>query len=324
MFIPMSDAAVRLTGRWFLSETAATATACGAYFEAAFKGEYALLHFYIGDNTNPYPHLWISVDGGARIEAPVDRYLRIAARGEGPHAVQVIYKSANENQHRWYAPLVGKIAFEGFDADAPAALPADERPFIEFVGDSITEGILIDPKQHYVDANHGFHDRTLQDDVTAGYAWLTAEKLDMRPILMGYGAVGCTHAGSGSVPRAADSYPYCFNGAPIPAVGRKLIVINHGANDRRNPDLYLPCYEELLDVVRKLHPEAKIVVLSPFTGYADERLSAFVPDYNARKGADLGLVLTGGWISPEPLHPLRDGHRTVAEHLAERLSAMLA
>ncbi len=323
MFIKMSDTeSIRLTGRWFRNDDIAITTACGSYFEAGFTGEYALLHFYIGDNTNPYPHLWISVDGSPRVEAPVDRFLRVTAKGEGPHVVTVIYKSANERQHRWYAPLVGKIAFEGFDADAPAPLPADDRPVIEFVGDSITEGILIDAERHYNDASHSVQDRTLQDDVTAGYAWLTAEKLNMRPILMGYGAVGCTHAGSGSVPRAADSYPYCFDGTPIPDVRREFIVINHGANDRRNPDSYLPCYEELLDVVRRMHPEARIVVLSPFTGYADERLAAFVPDFNARKGADVALILTGGWICPEPVHPLRDGHRTVAAHLAAELAKL--
>ena len=91
MFIKWNDKAVRLTGRWsrlpedvtdphvFVKPTAAytTATAAGSYFELAFKGDSALLQFEMGYVETHAPHLWIQVDGGASIEVPVDRYLRI-------------------------------------------------------------------------------------------------------------------------------------------------------------------------------------------------------------------------------------------------------
>lgn len=64
--------------------------------------------------------------------------------GEGPHTVRVIYKGAVEQQARWRAPLVGRIAFLGLEARREAVLEKDTRPVIEFVGDSITEGVLID------------------------------------------------------------------------------------------------------------------------------------------------------------------------------------
>ena len=63
---------------------------------------------------------------------------------------------------------------------------AEKELKIEFIGDSITEGILIDPDQHYDDAAPSVDDRALQDDSTASYAWLTAQALGMRPVIMGY------------------------------------------------------------------------------------------------------------------------------------------
>ncbi|MCI6908054.1 MAG: GDSL-type esterase/lipase family protein [Clostridiales bacterium] len=323
MFIPIDRAgSVRFTGRWFAENGTATATAPGSYFELGFSGTWARLIFDIRGSVVPYPHLWISVDGGPSVESPVDRYLRIGVP-DGEHRVTVIFKSANETHARWFAPLVGKVSFSGFEADAPAVLPEDTRDLIEFVGDSITEGILIDPDQHYDDAAPSVDDRALQDDSTASYAWLTAQALGMRPVIMGYGAVGCTHAGSGAVVRAPEAYPFCYDGAPISRVPRRLIVINHGANDVHVREQYPAAYAELLDVVRGMNPGTPVVALSPFTGYLDRELSELIPAYNKSRGADVRLILTGGWIDPEPLHPLRDGHRIVAEHLTEELKKLL-
>lgn len=222
MWIGFDSPAVRLTGRWgVLDGNRAVATAAGAYLEAAFYGELATLRFDMEGTAHPVPHVWISVDGGARAEAPLAPYLRVMAQGEGPHTVRVIYKGAVEQQARWRAPLVGRIAFLGLEARREAVLEKDTRPVIEFVGDSITEGVLIDDGcRPYPDDDQ--MNRPSQDDVTAGYAWLTAEALDMRPIMMGYGAVGVTHGGCGGVPNAAAAYPFCFEGMPAVTPSRRL------------------------------------------------------------------------------------------------------
>ena len=144
MFIPWHDPAVRLTGRWsrlsadgadphvFVQPTAAytATTAAGSCFELAFRGREARLRFDLGYLGQPFPHLWIQVDGGARVEVPVDRYLRIDAGRDGEHVVRVTYKGGMEQLPRWYAPLMGSIAFIGADADAPGALPPDDRRII--------------------------------------------------------------------------------------------------------------------------------------------------------------------------------------------------
>lgn len=168
----------------------------------------------------------------------------------------------------------------------------------------------------------------MQDDVCATYAYLTAMKLGLEPLMMGYGAVGVTRGGCGGVPKVAESYPYCYEGAPVDyreyGIGKadpELIVINHGANDGGAKDEdYLAGYAEFLDLVRKMHPTSVVVILAPFCGRFDNQLSAFVPEYNKKTGADIKFVATAGWIPAEPLHPLRGGHEIIAEKLTAELS----
>ena len=197
MNISYTHESIRLTGRWDTHDPhCATATATGSYIEFAFAGTMALARFDVMTNATPRLHLWVQLDGGAMIETPIDSYLRVVAPEDGVHVCRIIYKGGTEHDRRWFAPLTGKVSFIGVQVEAPATLPADERPIIEFVGDSITEGVLIDMDYplpgdpiSYIDQNN----RVWQDDVCATYAWLTAEAMTMRPIMMGYGAVGATY-----------------------------------------------------------------------------------------------------------------------------------
>lgn len=100
---------------------------------------------------------------------------------------------------------------------------------IAALGDSITEGVMIDDE-----TGKGIEwlRRPYQDNSTATYAWLTAEYLGLKPIIMGYGGVGVTKEGCSCVPRAQDAYPFCYHNAPISYANPNYIVINHGTNDR--------------------------------------------------------------------------------------------
>ncbi len=323
MFFRYDSSAVRLTGRWApLGEYTAT-TAPGSSIEVAFAGAMATLQFDLTCMAEPRPHLWISVDAGARVEVPVDRYLRVYGVGEGLHVVRIIYKGSVERQHRWHHPLVGRIAFLGFDAEREGLLPLDARRTIEFVGDSITEGVLIDDFcQPEKDVQNN---RPYQDDVTATYAWLTAEALNLNPLFMGYGAVGVTKGGQGGVPKASEAYPYCFERAPVAYPSPNYILINHGANDRgRSESEYLQGYRELLDVILARNPFSKIILLSAFSGVYVQALENFARVYEKEKGHPLFFVDSSGWIPPEPLHPRREGHRIIAEHLIPILRKQFA
>ena len=54
-----------------------------------------------------------------------------------------------------------------------------------------------------------------------------------------------------------------------------------------------------------------------------DEIMAFIEKYNAEKGCKVHYIDSNGWISPEPLHPYRDGHRTVAEHLTEKMKEII-
>lgn len=328
MNVSYNHESVRLTGRWDRGESCATTTTTGAYIEFAFEGKMALARFDVVSNASPRLHLWIQLDGGAMIEAPIDSFLRVIAPDDGAHVCRIIYKGGTEQDRRWYAPLTGKVSFIGVQTEKPIPIAPDTRPTVEFVGDSITEGVLIDvdyntagdPVSTYVEAGY----RCWQDDACATYAWLTAEAMGWRPIIMGYGAVGATRAGQGLVPKAAVAYPYNYDGSPITHESADYVIINHGANDRgARVETYIAEYERLLDVIRERNPKSVIIALSAFCGAHHEALGKLIAQYNEKNGCQVHFIDSDGWIPAEPLHPLRDGHKIVSAHLVEELKKIL-
>lgn len=332
MFIPWNDPdSVRLTGRWSNipadyhenhiftqpSSQFTTTTAPGSYFELAFKGRCVRLRFDLGYLGQPFPHLWVQIDNGSRVEVPVDRFLRIEAESDGVHKLTVLYKGGMEMLPRWHQPLMGAISFIGAEVEEKAVLEPDPRKIIEFLGDSITEGVLTDADYSSEPANLiDQFNRPYQDDNTATYASLTAKALNLRAMFQAYGAIGLTRSGCGSVPRAGEIYPYVFDGVPYTGPKPDIILINHGANDRgASADEYLARYAELLELILSGNPEASIICLSAFCGAFDRELGEFCKNWNLTHSHVVHFISSAGWVPLEPLHPLREGHRIIAEHL---------
>lgn len=322
MFYSYEDDKIRYTGRWGKEKGKISATATGAYFEFAFSGEIVSLHFNMENQVEPYPHLWISMDGGARFETVLSPIIKIHNRESGIHTVCVILKSAVEIHHRWYTPLVGKVSLEGITAEKLYELPHDSRKTIEFLGDSITEGVLIDEECKPIAQE--WLNRPFQDDACATYAWLTAEKLNLRPSIMGYGASGIVRVGNACVPKACEAYPYNFYASPVTYPEPDYIVINHGANDSIFPaEVYLENYATLLKVIRERCPNSRIFALSCFRGYHAEELKEFIESYNQNCDKKVSFIDSTGWVPFEPLHPLREGHKIISERLTTVLKEML-
>lgn len=314
MFFAYDHASVRFTGRWAPLTGGMATTAAGSKLEFAFKGTLAVMHFDIHNIPSAMPHLWISVDGGDMAEATVDHYLRVHCNADGEHRVTVIYKGGQETMNRWYHPLGGKVHFLGFDADDCAALPPQTKKTIELIGDSITEGVLIDAQYAPIPADQ--ENRPYEDDFLATYGCLTATALGLEPLPCAYGAVGVTRTGCGAVPPAPDMYSFCFDGAPVTYPAADFVLINHGTNDRgASADTFAAAYRRLLDAVVAKNPQAKIAVITPFCGAFHDELFALVADYNKAHGTDIFVVDTAGWLPLDPLHPLRAGHRKAADRL---------
>jgi len=323
MFIDYKHPSVFLNGRFSELNKAAVATATGSSIYIAFKGEEIILHFDTSHMQSARPHIYMVLDGGAFIESAIDDYLRVYANDAGEHVLWIIYKGGMEIAHRWYQPLQGKLAFKGAEVADIAELPKDDRKTIEFVGDSITEGVLIDAS-YAPNKNEDQQNRAFQDDVTATYAWLTAKALGLRSLHMGYGAVGVTKSGCGSVPKAADAYPYCFDRHPVRYEDPDFILINHGANDHgAGVDRYIAEYEHLLDVIRELRPTSRIISTCCFRGHFKVELEAMINKYNEKHGTDIVYIDASSWVPYDPIHPLRDGHRIIAENLAPILKEKL-
>ncbi len=336
MFIPWHDPAIRLTGRWThqgyphipgeaRQYDVAVTTAPGSSLELAFSGRSVRLVFDLGYSVQPLPHLWLCLDGQAQVEVPLDRHLRLCAPDDGPHLLRLSYKGGPEVLPRWHPPLMGAIAFAGAHVEAAAPLPPDDRLLIEFVGDSITEGVLVDADF----ADQPCHlleqfDRAYSDDNSATYAALTARRLNLRPMFQAYGAVGAVQHGCGGVPDAATIYPDVVDGIPYTGPAPDMVVVNHGTNDSRHPiETFKAGYHRLLDAIRRKHPQAAIVCLSPFCGVFEAEIAACVAQRHQGGDPHVHFISTKGWLPREPIHPLRDGHRAAADHLTPLLESII-
>lgn len=321
MIITHLNKAIRYTGRWAKRENAAITTAPGAFLEIAFRGKDCVLMFDVNMNMEPFPHIYIQVDNGTKVETRVEPYIRVEASENGDHVLKVIFKSAMEDQQRWYEPLVAKLTFIGAEADEEGTLPVEDRKIIEFIGDSITEGIWVDEcRMPYAGGRGNHKNMVYQNDSTATYAYLTAEALGMIPCIMGYGSVGITKGGGGGVPKVDEAYACCFHKNSMPSTGAEIIVINHGANDYlASAEEYTQGYRTFLELVREKNPSAKIVVLSAFLGRYAVELGEMVKEFNQSRDDKIIYINTCGWIPKEPVHPARDGHRIVANNLVQKI-----
>lgn len=70
-------------------------------------------------------------------------------------------------------------------------------------------------------------------------------------------------------------------------------------------------------VVRNRNPKSKIISLTPFSGCLAKEIREVVEKYNSEKNDEVFYIDTTGWIEAEPIHPLRQGHKTVSEKLSK-------
>lgn len=102
------------------------------------------------------------------------------------------------------------------------------------------------------------------------------------------------------------------------------ILINHGANDQFcTEEEYASVYRGLLHTIRELHPQSVIICLSAFYDVHPDALREMIAQWNAQRGDHVHFIDSTGWIPQEPLHPMRDGHQIIAEHLTAALKSIV-
>jgi hypothetical protein len=204
----------------------------GSTIIARFQGTHITLHFTTTQYSHQFPSLWLQVDEGEwKVVRPAEE-LRISptALPAGSHVVRLVVKGFREWENRWDTPLVGSVVFRGVTPDdGTQLLPAPERPakLVEFLGDSITEGVLV--------LNTGPRETWTREkwpefsDGRRSWSYQSALLAGAEPRTVGFGRLGLSINANGGVPPALHSFPFVYSGAPVDKTRLPdAVVINMG------------------------------------------------------------------------------------------------
>lgn len=325
--ISVSDPRLRLYGRWDRRDpTRAVTVNTGSYLQARFRGRGLAVRFDLSRNRAPIPNVAWQLDGGDWREAEIAAELPLA---EGlyarDHTLMLMVRGLDEHQSRWSAPLVASVTLLGLSLTEGARLldpPAEPGLRLEFLGDSITEGVLSHPERP------GKTAWTWRTDGRAGYACQTALALGAQWRQCGFGRLGVLIEGNGGVPPAARSFPWFYAGAPRDDWQPHLVCVNQGTNDRSQPSgKFAHAYGEYLRVIRKGYPDAIIAAMRPFGGAHEEDILSEVVARNAAGDRTVYYIDTTDWLEPgdyaDGVHPHAGGHARAAGSLVHELRRLL-
>ncbi len=315
-------------GRWDLrSANRAVTVNSGSYVRARFSGASLNASFDISLNQphcectsqGSYPTIAWRIDESGWQEAEIAPSVKLAeGLSQGQHTVMLMVRGLDEHQSRWTPPLVASVTFTGFGlaegGKLEEPLPQWRKPTlsIEFLGDSITEGVVVNEGRAGVVEGIPFTWPWLAD-ARSSYAGQTALMLGAEWRQVGFGATGLIRAGSGGVPGALDSFNFFYADCLRDTWQPDVVVVNQGTNEGDMAAIeYQSLYARYLAMIRTAYPKAKIVALRPFCGAQESSIKAVVSDLNAAGDSNVYYVDTTGWYSG-PLHPNISGSTVLAE-----------
>lgn len=327
------------SGRWDLrTEKRAVTVNSGSYVRARFSGTGIIASFDVAGNerwqqapTQPgsFPTVAWRVDDGPWKEAEVAPTLSLAnGLTHGRHTIMLMVRGLDEHQSRWTPPLVAHVTFTGFEPSREGRLEAPPREWrapslkMEFLGDSITEGVVVNEGRAGVVDGIPFNWPWLAD-ARLSYAGQTALALGADWRQVGFGATGLLLAGSGGVPGALESFNFFYAGCPRDDWQPDVVVINQGTNEPPIPKLeYQSLYHRYLSLIRAAYPRAKLVALRPFNGSQGAAIRNVVEERRARGDRKTFFIDTTGWYDG-PLHPNVDGSAALAARLTDALKSQV-
>ena len=328
--VPATDAAVSYVGRWGAMErngqTSMATINSSSQIYFTFSGRHVIGLFDL-DGINYLEQICVRVDNGDWVLFTIDKP-RIeffpAGLVPGRHQLEIAVKAVDGNGDRWLPPIRSAIIFQGFELDSgeklAASQPSKDRPLLEFIGDSITqgEGIL-----------HKDGGAVINSDGLATYAWLTGETLGTTHAQIAFGGQGVMSSDSREIPPAALSFARNFSGSPADfSQMPDFIVINLGSNDQPYAsNEFIEAYVELLREIRKHCPRTQIFALRPFHGdrYHGDDVAEVV-----KQTADPAILYidSTGWLDESDFtdgaHPNLVGSRKAATRLAEVLKPYIS
>jgi lysophospholipase L1-like esterase len=313
--------------------TGAISVNTGSTILANFKGTSATLHF----STAHYPlqllTLWLQLDDQDwRVVNPAeDLDVSRAPLADREHLLRIVVKGFREWESRWDPPLANSVVFRGISLPTGGGLldpPSRPKLVIEYLGDSITEGVLVlaegprdrRPRERWPQFSDGRRTWAYQSALLAG----------AEPRIVGFGRLGLTIHANGGVPPGIYSFPYIYNGVPIDK-GRQpdAVVVNMGTNDRgASSEVFAPLYKAYIERIRKEYPKARIFCLRTFVGAHAESVPGVVNLLRGAGDTAVYYVDTTGWIdaaahTTDGVHLNLEGNRIAAEKLAAILKKEL-
>lgn len=314
-------------GRWNLQQVGKAITVNSAsHVTARFNGTGISANFDTSGNKN-LPTVRIEIDDAAPVEKEITDTLELASGlAPGEHSVTMFVRGMNEFETRWTPPLVSATTFLGFTVAGGELVPSarPERLKMEFLGDSITEGVAL-----HVQGPQGQTTPNWRTDGPRGYASLTAQKMNAEWRQVGFGRQGVDIGGNGGVPKAGDAFNWFYAGVPRDAWQADLVVINQGTNDQfSNVEgaTFAPLYRSLLELVREAYPQAKIAALRPLSGGFGTEISAQVAALQAAGDDEIFYIDTAGWTAggdfTDGVHPSEAGSVKIADKLVTALQAL--
>jgi len=313
-------------GRWNRLADRAITVNSGSHVVAQFSGTGVSARFDVTLNQTPNPTLAWQIDRGAWVEGELAATLPLAVGlTAGAHEVTLMVRGLNENQSRWAPPLISSITFLGFTVTGGAlqASASPVRPKIEFLGDSITEGVNV------WTTHNGSSAHTWQTDGRVAYPTQTAQMLGAEWRQVGFGRQGLLVGGNGGVPVANDAFNWIYQGVARDSWQADLVVINQGTNDSgSSAAAFGPAYATFLGTVRAGYPAAKIAALRPFNGTHAAEIQAEVTARRAAGDARVFYVDTTGWLTApddftDGLHPNPQGSMKAAQALSAAITTTI-
>jgi GDSL-like Lipase/Acylhydrolase family len=311
-------------GRWNRLTDRSVSVNSGSHVEASFSGTGITANFDVSLNQSPAPTLVWRIDRADWQEGELTATFPLAAGlTAGPHQVLLMIRGLNEQQNRWTPPLVSSITFLGLTVTGGALQPSARpvRPRIEFLGDSVTEGIFL------WGSRPGKDSACWRADARLSYAAQTAQALGAEWRQVGFGRQGVLLAGNGGVPTASEAFNWIYQGIPRDSWQPDLVLVNHGTVDRvADAGAFRPAYAAFISTVRAGYPRAQIAALRPFGGYHAAEIAAEV---NARRAAGddrIVYVDTTGWLTAsdytDGIHPNAQGSAKGAAALTAEITRL--
>jgi lysophospholipase L1-like esterase len=263
-------------GRWQTGRVAVSINS-GSLVEFAWRGNSCTLAFDVRGFSH-YPAIFVQADNGpiqrTTLSSKVDK-VTVSPPYNRPPKGRPPFPVASSRYHvvrfwvathslyvtdalgKQWTTLVGGCRFRGADLKGGELIPLPSSSNrIEFIGDSITQGLRLLYTGKDDDTNHQIP--------YANWPQLAADLLVMKPIVTGFGGQGLTSRGTSGAPPTNDAFHFIHARAKWkPSVKPRVVVIYHGTNDAVSPQEFEHRYAIYLTTVRKAYPKAVIFAICP-------------------------------------------------------------